>query len=337
MLHIINIPKQYEDKIKELINKGECNSMNEFIIFAIESYLELQKEGIKIFDFESKETMKEEIKKENSFGNYLKSNIENVKYIESPIIADKPIWGQFSRIFPIKLSLRVLANMLENNGEMIEIKEFEDKATKIAEEYYKILEEDDKKKGRILGDNFNAGLPKKGEKSEHRFQSQYLENALINLKFADIKKVNGKPKRIGITENGYKFAILENPIIDNNDFNSQLSEQETEFFLNHISKNLKEEKEHVKILLNAIKNGINNPNTLTSEMKKYYEVLLLNEKWFTKTEKIEIGVANTMRAGLVSRLYEMKLIKKEKNGKNVSYVLNENGFKLLEKLNEKEG
>jgi len=338
MIHAINIPKQFEDKIRELINKGKCNTINEFVLFAIESYLELQKEGIEtVIDFEmnNKFSKKIEGKKEPPFDNCLKKEVVNVKCIENPVITDKPVWGQYNRIFPIKLGLRILANMLENNGEKIDLKEFEEKATKVAQHYYRILKDDDKKRGRILGENFTAGLPKKGEKSEHRFQSQYLEWALMELKFTKIEIANEK-RKIGITEGGYKFAVLENTIIDKQDFNSTLSKQEIEFFLKYISENLKEEVKHIKILLNAIDNGINTSNSLTSEMKKYYENLP-KEKWITKEGKIKDTVANTMRAGLISRLYEMKLIDKKKNGKNVTYLLNEKGMELLSKLNEYKG
>lgn len=338
MIHAINIPKQFEYKIRELINKGECNSISEFVLFAIESYLELQKEEIEtVINLEKKSEFSKKLegKKEPSFDNYLKKDIVNVKCIENPVITDKPVWGQYNRIFPIKLGLRVLVNMLENNGEKIDLREFEERVTKVARYYYEILKDDDKKRGRILGENFTAGLPKKGEKSEHRFQSQYLECALSELKFAKIELVNEK-RKIGITQGGYKFAVLENTIIDKHDFNSTLSEQEIEFFLRYISENLKEEENHTKILLNAINNGINTPNSLTSMMKKYYENLP-KEKCFTKEGKIKDTVANTMKAGLISRLYEMKLIDKKKNGKNVTYLLNEKGMELLSKLNEYKG
>ncbi len=334
MIHAINIPKQFEDRITDMINKKICNSINEFVLFAIESYIELQNAKIgNATNFEDNIIFPKKIdnKKEFFVDRYLKMEVVNVKCVGNPVILDKPIWGQYNRIFPAKLGLRVLANMLDN-VDMLDLKNFEDKATMVAQHYFEVLKEYDEEKGRILGNNFTAGLPEKGEKSEHRFQAQYLEGFLKELKFVKIEVIDGK-RKIGITDAGYKFAILENPIIDLQDFNYTLSEHEIEFFLKHISENLKGEESHIKALLNALNSGINIPDSLKLKMKLYYENLP-RENWFTREGKIENAVANTMKSGLISRLYEMKLIDKKKNGRNVTYFLNDKGMELLSKLNK---
>jgi hypothetical protein len=66
-----------------------------------------------------------------------------------------------------------------------------------------------------------------------------LGGAMPFLRFANLNKEEKGKISIGLTESGLKFAQIENPVIDHNDFEKSFSQAEVDFYLNYISKNVK--------------------------------------------------------------------------------------------------
>ncbi len=111
-------------------------------------------------------------------------------------------------------------------------------------------------------------------------------------------------------------------MIDEGNPQEPFSEKEATFYLEHISRNVKGEKAAVLFMLKNIEEGITRPDDLTNRLRTYGEKI--GKKW-------NEDVAYTIRAGLVSRLQELGVIKREKIGpRKVAYRLSPFGERLLE-------
>ena len=79
---------------------------------------------------------------------------------------------------------------------------------------------------------------------------------------------------------------------------------------------LPNEWEHVKNIAKAISDGKNRPKMLDQQLMEIYD-------W-------EPSNASQMRNGAVSRMEELTLLKREKQGREVTYLLTDLGRKLLD-------
>jgi predicted transcriptional regulator with HTH domain len=128
---------------------------------------------------------------------------------------------------------------------------------------------------------------------------------------------------IGLTEPGLNFAKLDNPVLDLVDFEKSFNEKEVDYYLDHISKNVKGEHSAVKWLLNKLSNGLKEREEINKELKKEF-----GQIWGASD-----AVVNTQRAGLMARMFELGLIEKEKKGvgPGVIYKIADRGNKFLQK------
>ncbi len=355
MRYFVDINQNYFEKINELISSRLYESVSQFILVAIENQLYLEKQGAEKTNKDiitkkeplvNKENLLEQIFMGEKFNNIHMYN-DDYKTITMPdhsLIAKFPqecdenycwLWGQINRIFPIKLGLRILLNKLESK-KWISFDEFKNEAANIASNMKQIIEmmvSPDLRRGRTM----SAGLPKyekedvgvvEVEHSKARYKNQFLsylrnkdnkiDGALAQLRFINLNMDNNDVK-IGITKPGAEFAKIVNPIIDKKNFNETLSTEEINFYIKHIKENLPGEYEATIWLLEKINSGTNTRTSLNNELSKDY-----NEVW-----DVNDKVINTQRAGLMARITELRLIKANKQGNSVTYILNEFGKELI--------
>jgi hypothetical protein len=168
------------------------------------------------------------------------------------------------------------------------------------------------------------------DKSASRFKYQFvgyatadkMEGAAPVLKFVDITKKEGTVL-LGITDYGLKFASFSNPVIDNHDFSSPMSEEEVNFLLNHIALQVPGEARLIHFILDSVNKGRKTPEALNDNIRAEYGTV-----WKGKNEQA------TMRSGAVSRMSELGLLKREKDGVKVTYLLTERGRQYLNRLKE---
>jgi hypothetical protein len=145
-----------------------------------------------------------------------------------------------------------------------------------------------------------------------------LDGALAVMRFCNIYSDKRK-QFIGITKPGLRFSLIENPVLDNNNFNKSLNEEESLFYINHVKENIIGEYAAMHWLVKQIENGNNERDPLNREIDKTY-----GEIW-----KATSAVINTQRAGLTSRMTELGLIERDKNGVRVKYRVSEFGRRLF--------
>ena len=219
-----------------------------------------------------------------------------------------------------------------------ELSDFTDKVTNVALSFRHQLAKLDRTDRRSFGELLSASFPTHDEKSVKRFVNHYMlylrtsDMALLGmmpeLKLINVKSDENGKVRIGLTNFGSEFALLENPAIDLNKPES-LSGDEINFLINHIADNLPAEYEHMICALTAIEEGKKTRHELNAVLKEYYLKYRKNTEWSDT-------VVNTMRSGLISRLNELGLVKREKFGKNVRYHMTDAGKKYIQNLSGKE-
>lgn len=339
--YIIEIPGDNITKIRTLIALKRYKSVPEFATIAIENQLIMEESGEEILPNNSeslidetalvnKSTALEPTKIITPIASSKLISLPNSKVKVVPLpnsdqISTSQLWGQYNKLLPLKLALRVLANMVDNNEGFVNLISFQDTASDIAREIGLKLLKYESEIERPHGEKLSAGLPigKSEFKTKLRFKNQFIgymnkngfiEGAIGALSFVNMKRDSKGDTFIGLTEPGRQFASIANPILDTNTEkpDTVFSDDEINFYLKHIQIYLPKEVEIIKFVMDNIYQGINKPDALTTKIKEW------NNDWSD-------DVANTMRSGIISRLFDLRLIQKEKEGLFVTYHLTKEG------------
>lgn len=349
MRYLVDLKQKQADEITKLINAGRYQTVAQFISAAIENqiYIENSEELTQHIRLEKKDSDilgKPDIVIANDNKKIMLIEIKSQpKTVHMPTFsivsaslygAEEEkcwLWGQTNKILPVKIGLRVLYAII-GSEEWINLEEFRNKAADIAASFGTIIRQYEEKKDKVRDDRISAGLPEEKEfKSKFRYKGHFLaymrkdgklEGAMPFLRFVNLNKDEKERIFIGLTEAGLRFAKLENPVIDGNDFEKSFSDKEIDFYLDHISKNVKGELAAIKWLLNKVLNGINDRESINKKLSRE-----MSPAW----GKPSPAVINTQRAGLMARMFELGLIGKDKKGVNVVYKITDLGNKFFKK------
>jgi len=263
----------------------------------------------------------------------IRRQYDNIPTVEPPDGSrlDKgPLWGQYNRIFPVKLVVRGLANALLDSSEeghpddpWLDLQPFQRRAARTAREIGTEIATHDERAGRKRGEKLAAALPTGDDpdKSMDRFETHFigraehdneLTGAVPHLYFVDIARES--PQQIGLTDAGQEFASLPNPLLDEGtDADTSLSQEERQFYISHVQDVREEEYTAMQKVAQAIEEGDNRPTSLTER------VAYLNPGWSNSQ-------AETIRSGLTSRMYELGLVDRSQVGqRGIAYELTTDG------------
>ena len=247
------------------------------------------------------------------------------------------LFGQFNKFLPIKATCRALLNLLLENPAGIPVTEATNKISYAAcglGDYLKALDE------RLQArreDAFSAAFPSStiegGGESRLRFGNQFvasLRQEQLNgfpaaLKLVAIDKT--KESRLSLTKAGADFALLQNPILDapGTPVTRKLTLEETEFLLAHIIRSVPEETSAYAAILDAIASGGNTPDSVDKYLRQRFN--LPTEQAITKT------FLTTQRTGAISRLVDLGLVAREKEGLRVTYIITQPGKEFRAQIN----
>lgn len=334
MKYIIDIPKWLDVKIKRILadEVSGYSGIEEFVIVACENQLKIESESGET-DLNEGKSAEPHVFKEEKFERFLSSDISSVLTVSIPNrekIETALLWGQINRIFPIKLGARILADIIKEAGTAyVNLGEFGDKAADVAREFGIKLKNIDEQESRKPGEKFSTGLPigDKAELSKNRYKAHYLAymtgKGTLAGALADLRLANIESNKIGITGKGLEFAKLKNPLLDSKGANSTaiLSEDEICCYLSLVSEFLPEEAAFMKTVLGMIESGEPPRDEFNSRVKEFLEKI-----W---GKEVTDAVANTMRSGVLSRMWEFKLVENTRVGKTVVYSITEEGRKYL--------
>jgi len=341
----VEITPEEVEQANQQVRSGRYKSLQDFIIVAIRNqiYLESQEPGLTdpgTEKFDASDSSPSPASVTDSIQLLqLSPHLGEVKAVPlSDSARPRYLWGQYNRIFPVKIVSRVAANLARIKGSGYSpLAELQEKAAERARELGKAVERADRLMGRKRGTIISAGLPigRAQDKTKLRFKNHFvgylvskktvgnqhefrIEGAAPALKFLDIK-IEKDSIVAGITDFGLKFARFHNPVIDSQDYSTPFSSDEVDFLLDHIASQLPDEARIIQLILSSVRQGTASPEGLNTKMRSF------NPEW-KRSEPV------TMRAGVVSRISELGLLNREKNGVKVTYKLTELGKKYLARL-----
>jgi len=241
---------------------------------------------------------------------------------------DKILWGQFNRFLPIKLTLRVL--LAEGKGEPVKISLWQKPVRTHAATWREYLREIDVKLRIRRGSQLSSGFPKNQEKSFNRFNDHFT--AVIQGTTAGpvvgmpaemgFIEVNYQDQTVRLTQDGFEFAMLENPIIDGlEESKVALSEEERFWMKSHIQNQLTKEYRFMVNVLKAIDAGNDTPITLVDEMLKTYGPH--SGRGWTKEQ------VSTYQGGALARMGSLGLIGRRWEYRRVHYEVTKAGIAFI--------
>jgi hypothetical protein len=339
--YLVDVSPELADDINKQVKTGKYKSVQDFILAALQNqvYIETSENTDNDSQTSTSSGLVNVLRgstvslsaKTAEAQLLLKPEPSNVKTVPlGNVPRPTYLWGQYNRLFPVKIVVRVAANLSRQNGfGFVPLGELQERTAEIAREMGRTILRKDRLLGRKRGTIISAALPigRDQEKAKARFKNQFVgflarsrvEGAAPTLKFLGIMRNDKNVVQVGITDLGLRFASLSNPIIDRDDYSTAFSPEEIEFLLDHIASEVPAEAKLVQLVLDGVKRGVDTPEELNDLVRSY------NAEW-NESEAI------AMRSGIVSRASELGLLERRKDGVKVTYLLSEPGKKYLEKL-----
>lgn len=254
--------------------------------------------------------------------------------VKQEVPMERWIFGQYNKFLPAKVSCRALTHLLQDKPNGVRL---EDAASKISQEALNIgslLARFDKQNGTKRDDALSTAFPssnREAEKSRMRYANQFVASVTKKGKVSglliDLKLINhtgaNKP-RLKLTEAGWNFAKLRNPILDSNPLETKqkFTADERTFLLDHISSSVPVEDFAYRAVLRAVDAGARTPGELDTALQGYVSK--------DASQSLTESFLATQRSGAVSRMADLGLIKRERDGVRVSYLTTDLGRQYAE-------
>lgn len=238
---------------------------------------------------------------------------------------DRWIFGQHNKLLPVKATCRALARlMLADSRDRLRLEkaasEIASEAVKLGDYLHHIDTESDIHRDDALAFAFPYSDSPNGDKSRLRYANQFVASITkqgtisglpIELRLAN--RDQSRNPQLLLTEAGWRFANMPNPILDSHKDGTQakFSEEEINFMIEHIRSHVPAEAFAFGAVINAVMGGANTPEKLDDSLEKYLPKR--NDKPFTR------AFLTTQRAGVVSRMIDLGLLQRLRDGINVKY------------------
>ena len=355
MIFTVSLIKKELREIEELVQRGEVGSIHDFIKYAIQNQLQLEKvqsdqngamyqaPSSDIPDVTIHENSKQPSRHENiQLSNPLTLTATPVNNVFPLDLSDmktrtkEPIWALKNKYFPLKFLLRVVQKLVsESENGRISIKSLREETNKTAFQLRRELERLDKKLDKKRGERIATGFPtrKKAQSFDRFFKNfavyvspsgETIRGMLYELGFIDV--VGGM---VVLTEDGNNFANLYSPVLDGflekkETPSYPFSEKEIEFLYRHIKQKVSSEHILYEFMIKEIKIGNKTPEGLNHAIWPFLEEKFGGSKGVTEQS------ANSWRGEMTSRMVELQLVEIEKQGGKSFYKLTENVKKFEE-------
>jgi hypothetical protein len=153
-------------------------------------------------------------------------------------------------------------------------------------------------------------------------QNGQLLGLLADLKLVLHSKEKGG--RVYLTESGWTLATLRNPFLEKMQErpSDRFSDAEISFLLNHVAENVPIEDFAFRTTLVAIREGADTPDKLDEALK-----LCITKE---RAAELRESFLCSQRSGAISRMTDLGLVLRVRNGVRVSYLVTEQGEAYLE-------
>jgi hypothetical protein len=252
--------------------------------------------------------------------------------VDQAVPIERWIFGQQNRILPVKVNARVFANLVAANEHELDLDAVAADVARVAADVHAYLHRIDVRRGHKKDELLATAFPEPGsEKAASRYANHFvayestrgtLSGMLVQWKFASVRRTKGRTRLLP-TRECIEFAGLKNPLLDSltgaESNRAKLSPEEIRWALTHIGKNVPVETSAYSALLRGIVSGASAPESLDRFIRETTEV---------KKETTDEFVG-TQRAGAISRMADLDLVRRVRSGTRVTYESTALGSEFL--------
>lgn len=275
---------------------------------------------------------------------FLLEGLEKISHPHSPlpddywmpgmvVPLDRWIFGQHNKLLPVKASCRGLAHLLRHEPKGVycdaAANRLADEAVILGDLLVQCDGQHDTDRDRALSTAFPSSADHSG-KARVRYANQFVASvnkhgqvsgALIDFKFINYKP--GRNPRLSLTDKGWEFALMRNPILDGScqADSVKFSEEEVSFFLDHIVSNVRAEDFAYCAILQAISDGANTPELLDKVLRESVPE--------ERSQRVTSSFLSSQRSGAISRMSDLGLVERVREGVRVTYLATEFGRSFL--------
>jgi hypothetical protein len=231
------------------------------------------------------------------------------------------VFGQYNKLLPAKASCRAIARSLKDEPKGVDISEA---AWQIADEAWAlgdVLGARDVLYGFDRDSTLATAFPRTSD-GRRRYASQFVASItkegrvsglLVDLKL--INRAEGTGSSMLLTEAGWRFAAMQNPVLDNGGERPtrRFSEEEVEFLLDHIARNVPAEDFAYRAILKAISSGADSPEKIDAALGQYVSP--------EARANLSKPFLSTQRSGAISRMTDLGLLTRVREGVRVTYLI----------------
>jgi hypothetical protein len=242
-----------------------------------------------------------------------------------PVPLDRWVLGQHNRLLPAKVNSRALIRLFADSQKGLPIGPTAELLAAEAAVFGDYLAALDEAKKIPRDDALSTAFPTTGEdadKARSRYANQFvvyqngrgeLSGLMVDLKLINV--VTQKKERFIVpTRVAWDFAALPNPVIDSpvDRTPEKFSPDERAFLIKHIIESVPVEAFAFKAILKAVQDGNNTPEKIDGALKSHVAQ--------DRAEKLSQSFLASQRSGAVSRMSDLGLVERQRDGVRVYYV-----------------
>ncbi len=246
---------------------------------------------------------------------------------------DRWVLGQHNRLLPLKVNSRALIKLFVEASKGLPIAPTAERLAFEAAIFGDYLAALDEKRKSARDDALSTAFPNTAEdadKGRTRYANQFvvyqngrgeLSGLMVDLKLINV--VTHKKERFIVPTNiAWEFARLANPVIDSADGAiEKFSPEERTLLLGHIVASVPVESFAYRAVLEAVQAGNNTPEKIDAALKAYVSE--------DRAKKLSQSFLSSQRSGAVSRMADLGLVERQREGVRVSYIATEEGRSFL--------
>lgn len=248
---------------------------------------------------------------------------------------DRWILGQFNRLLPAKANCRAVVHLFQKKGALaidVAAEEVAKEALTLREFLATLDAEHKVQRDDALATAFPQ-RKKDSQKAVTRYANQFvvyqnsrgeLSGLMIDMKLISVDN-RRRQRRIVPTHMAWEFAKLENPILDCavNGVVQKFSDDEKELLIEHILRRVPVESFAYRAILRAVVDGHNTPEKIDSCLQKHVAR--------DRAEALSQSFLASQRSGAISRMSDLGLIARQRDGIRVSYEVPKDGHQFMER------
>jgi hypothetical protein len=247
---------------------------------------------------------------------------------------DRWVLGQQNRLLPAKVNARALIRMFVENSKGLPISPTAESIAAEAAVFGDYLTALDEARNASRDDTLATAFPTTAEdanKGRVRYANQFvvyqnsrgeLSGLMVDLKLINV--ITQKKERFIVpTKVAWEFARLPNPVVDGpaEGLVQKFSGEERSLLLRHIAAHVPVEAFAYRAILVAIQAGSNTPETIDAALKKHVAE--------DRAEKLSQSFLASQRSGAVSRMSDLGLVERQRDGVRVCYAATDQGRAFL--------